>query len=44
MTSLGWMALAEVFKALLTCASMMHIMQKPCWRPEEGGREASQSG
>ena len=44
MTALGWMAQVEVDKASLTCASMMHIMQKPSWRPEEEGREGGREG
>lgn len=39
-TALGWMALAEESRALRTCSSIRHIMQKPCWSPEGVGKQS----
>jgi len=38
------MALSKECRTLFTCTSILHIMQKPRWRPEGGQREASFSG
>jgi len=39
--SQGEMVLLQEFRTLFTYASILHIMQKPRWRPEGEQREAS---